>query len=177
VLNLVRPRYFVPVHGEYRHLIAHAQLAWDLGIAQDGIFVMEDGDVLEISEDSAQVVERVQAGPIFIDGLITHDNSSQVLRHRLALSKDGVVVVVTSCGNGVGQLPPPQVVSSGFMNDSETNLLFQDLSAQVGKVLEDDLSLYGEPDLVRSKVRETARDFIIKATGQRPMIIPVVLET
>ncbi len=177
VLNLVRPRYFVPVHGEYRHLIAHAQLAWDLGIAQDGIFVMEDGDVLEISEDSAQVVERVQAGPIFIDGLITHDNSSQVLRHRLALSKDGVVVVVTSCGNGVGQLPPPQVVSSGFMNDSETNLLFQDLSAQIGKVLEDDLSLYGEPDLVRSKVRETARDFIIKATGQRPMIIPVVLET
>ncbi len=177
VLNLVRPQYFVPVHGEYRHLRAHAQLAWDLGVADKGIFVMEDGDVLEISEQSAQVVERVSAGPIYIDGLTTHDHSSEVLRHRRVLSRDGVVVVVLSSAGEAGRLQaPPQVVSSGFMNDSETGQLFQDLSAVMKQVLEEDPGLQVEPELAKSKVRETAREFIAKATGQRPMIIPVVLE-
>ena len=111
VLSLVRPRYFVPVHGEYRHLMAHARLAWDLGTAESGIFVMEDGDVLELSQDSAQVVERVSAGPIFIDGLSTRDSQSQVLGQRRALSKDGVVVVVISTDkNGGGPVAPPRVV-------------------------------------------------------------------
>ena len=189
VLNLVRPRYFVPVHGEYRHLMAHAQLAWDLGVADDGIFVMENGDVLELSESGAQVVEQVSAGPIFIDGLTTHDNSSQVLRQRRSLSKDGVVVVVLYLGGsnggagngGRGNGPdkpsaPPKLVSSGFMNDSETGELFQNLSSELQKILNGELGLEMEPDLAKKKVRETAREFIVKATGRRPMIIPVVLE-
>ena len=177
VLSLVRPRFFVPVHGEYRHLMAHAQLAWDLGMAEEGIFVMEDGDVLEVSENSAQVVGEVSAGPIFIDGLATHDNSSQVLRQRRALSKDGVVVVVLSLGNVTGKpLASTRVVSSGFMNDSEIDELFQELSGQVQQILNGDPGLQAEPELAKSKVRETAREFIAKKTGRRPMIIPVVLE-
>jgi ribonuclease J len=177
VLSLVRPRYFVPVHGEYRHLRAHAQLAWNLGVAENGIFVMEDGDVLEISDHSAEVVEQVSSGPIYIDGITTYDHSSEVLRHRRALSRDGVVVVVLSSAGEAGRLPPPpQVVSSGFMNDSETGQLFQDLSAVMEQVLEEEPALQAEPELAKSKVRETAREFIAKATGQRPMIIPVVLE-
>ena len=184
VLSLVQPRYFVPVHGEYRHLMAHAQLAWDLGVADNGIFVMEDGDVLELSENTAQVVEQVSAGPIFIDGLTTHDNSSQVLPQRRALSKDGVVVVVLSLGSGNGgggsgadqPSAPPKVVSSGFMNDSETGELFQNLSWELQKLLNGDLGVETEPEVAKTKVRETAREFIAKATGRRPMIIPVVLE-
>ena len=177
VLSLVRPRYFVPVHGEYRHLMAHARLAWDLGTAESGIFVMEDGDVLELSQDSAQVVERVSAGPIFIDGLSTRDSQSQVLGQRRALSKDGVVVVVISMDkNGGGPVAPPKVVSSGFMDTTETGQLFQDLIGEVQQLLNSDTELHGQPELTKSKVKEIARAFIAKATNRRPMIIPVVLE-
>ncbi|MFB3097410.1 MAG: ribonuclease J, partial [Dehalococcoidia bacterium] len=82
MISLIRPKYFIPVHGEYRHLVAHARLAWDLGVAEEGIFVLEDGDVLEITEEVGQVVDTVSAGPIYIDGLKTHDTQSQVLRDR-----------------------------------------------------------------------------------------------
>ncbi len=183
VLSLVRPKFFVPVHGEYRHLMAHAQLAWDLGIAEGGIFVMEDGDVLELSEDSAQVVEQITAGPIFIDGLTTHDNTSEVLRQRRALSKDGVVVVVIPAQNGAGgngsgrPSGTPKIVSSGFISDSDTGVLFQELVEELQQILASNPEFREEPDLAKSKVRETARDFIAKATNKRPMIIPVVLES
>ena len=187
VLSLVRPKFFVPVHGEYRHLMAHARLAWDLGLAKDGIFVMEDGDVLEISEDSAQVVEQITAGPIYIDGLTTLDNTSEVLRQRRALAKDGVVVIVLpgqagSDGNGRGlESASPQaslkIVSSGFMNDSDTGEIFQELVEELRKTLASDTGYPEELEVTKSKVRETARDFIAKGTHLRPMIIPVVLES
>ena len=180
VLNLVRPRYFVPVHGEYRHLMAHAQIAWDLGVAESGIFVLEDGDVLEMTQESAKVVEKVSAGPIFIDGLSTRDDKSEVLRQRKALSKDGVVVVVLSIDNGDNGAErlaaAPRVLSCGFMDAAETDQLFQDLSGQVQSLLNGESSLGAELEATKSKVRETARDFIANATGRRPMIIPVVLE-
>jgi ribonuclease J len=177
MLNLVRPRFFVPVHGEYRHLVAHAQIAWDLGIAESGIFVMEDGDVLELSAESAEVVGKVPAGSIFIDGLSTHDHKSEVLRQRRALSKDGVVVVILSLDNGAGQPPAaPKVLSSGFMEAAETGQLFQDLSSEVQSLLNSEPGLTGDLEATKSKVRETVRDFIANATSRRPMIIPVVLE-
>lgn len=179
VLSLVRPKFFVPVHGEYRHLMAHAQLAWDLGIAEEGIFVMEDGDVLELSEDSAQVVEQITAGPIFVDGLTTHDNTSEVLRQRRALSKDGVVVVVLPPQNGAyasKDSVAPKIVSSGFMNDLDTGELFQDLIEELRQTLASGPEFHEGAEAAKSKVKETARDFIAKATNRRPMIIPVVLE-
>ena len=183
VLSLFRPKFFVPVHGEYRHLMAHAKLAWDLGIAEDGIFVMEDGDVLELSEDSAEVVEQISAGPIFIDGLTTHDNTSEVLRQRRTLSKDGVVVIVLPAQNGADgndygrPLAAPKIVSSGFMNDSDTGALFQELIEELQRILASSPEFQEAPELAKSKVRETARDFIAKSTHRRPMIIPVVLES
>ena len=177
VLSLVRPRYFVPVHGEYRHLVAHAQLAWDLGVADSGIFVLEDGDVLELSEETAQVVEKVSSGPIYIDGLSTRDHRSQVLSQRRALSKDGVVVVVLSTDKKTGRLVGnPEAVASGFMDASETKTLFQELATALSESLNGDLDLAGQPELMKSKLRETAREFISKETNRRPMIIPVVLE-
>ena len=177
VLNLVRPRYFVPVHGEYRHLMAHAQIAWDLGVAESGIFVLEDGDVLELSEGSAEVVERVSAGPIYIDGPSTRDHRSEVLSQRKDLSKDGVVVVVISTdqrtGHPVGEV---KTVSTGFMDDSETGSLFEDLASRVSETLNGEGGLGDQPDQLTSKVRETARRFIFGETRRRPIIIPVVLE-
>ncbi len=178
VLSLVRPRFFVPVHGEYRHLMAHAQLAWDQGLAESGIFVLEDGDVLEIAGDSAQVIEKVAASPIFIDGLSTRDYRSRVLTQRRELSKDGVVVIVISIDQDTGQLSaPPKVISSGFMDEEETGEIYQEIGLEVQKVLQLESRLSDQPELTTSKIRETARSVIANSTRRRPMIIPVVLET
>ena len=182
VLSLVRPRFFVPVHGEYRHLMAHAGLAWDMGVAESNVFVMEDGDVLEIADNSAQVVGKVSANPIFIDGPMIRDYRSQVLTQRRELSKDGVVVVVLSTnknsgGKNTGPLvAPPKVISRGFMEEGETDELYQEISAEIQKVLDLDPDLLSQPDLTNSKVREIARGLIANSTSRRPMIIPVVLE-
>ena len=177
MLNLVRPRYFVPVHGEYRHLMAHAQLAWDVGVAESGIFVLEDGDVLELSEDGARVEEKVPARRIYVDGANRRDHRSQVFRQRRTLSKDGVVVVVLSTDKESGRVVgEPKAVASGFMEDSETEELFQDLALTLSRTLAGDPALADQPDRLKSKMRETAREFLASETNRRPIIIPVVLE-
>ena len=177
VLSLVKPRYFVPVHGEYRHLNAHAQIAWNMGVGKDGIFVLEDGDVLELGPDGAISGERINAGPIYLDGISRRDMQSPVLTQRRSLSRDGVVVVVLTVEQG--SLVPsgePLTVASGFMEEGETGPLFEEL----GVHLLSQLSANGGPphtqDELKSKVRETARKFIANATRRSPMIIPVVTE-
>ena len=177
VLSLVRPRFFVPVHGEYRHLAAHARLAWDLGVAQGGIFVLEDGDVLELDGETAWSEERISAGPIYIDGLSARDTQSPVLTQRRSLSKDGVVVLVVKVDRRTGlPLERPAALASGFMEDAESEQLFTDL----GSLLFERLSVDGNTDPgreeLRSKVRETARSYIASEARRSPMIIPVVME-
>ncbi len=175
VLTLVNPRYFVPVHGEYRHLRAHAQLAWDLGVAQKGIFVLEDGEVLEISGEGARSEEHIPVGPIFIDGISARDMQSPVLDQRKSLSKDGVVVVVMPVdGDTHRPAGAPLTVASGFMEESETRQLFEDLGVALVKKLSADG--WDSHDELKTKVRETARGFIGSATRRSPMIIPVVTE-
>ena len=180
VLRLVRPKYFVPVHGEYRHLTAHAQLAWDLDVAKDGIFVMEDGDVLELSEGGARMDERVSAGPIFVDGLTTRDIQSPVLGERKSLSKDGVVVVIVTTDISSGKLVgEPTSVASGFLDESETGTLFEELSVTIAQELASNWSgtkENSENGGLKTKVKETARSFIAGSVRRSPMIIPVVLE-
>ena len=177
VLSLVKPRYFVPVHGEYRHLNAHAQIAWDMGVGEDGIFVLEDGDVLELSREGAETVERINTGPIYLDGISRRDTQSPVLSQRRSLSKDGVVVVVvTIAQDSRAPTAQPLTVASGFMEEGETGQLFQEL----GEHLVTELSANGGPppnnEELKRKVRETARSFIANATRRSPMIIPVVTE-
>ena len=180
VLRLVRPKYFVPVHGEFRHLTAHAQLAWDLDVAKDGIFVMEDGDVLELSEDGARLEEHIAAGPIFVDGLTTRDIQSPVLSERRSLSKDGVVVVVVTTDSQSGKLVgEPAAVASGFLDDTEMGNLFEELSVAVAQELTSSWSgskEMGQNGALKGKIRETARGFIASSVRRSPMIIPVVLE-
>ena len=177
VLSLVRPRFFVPVHGEYRHLMAHAQLAWDLEVARDGIFVLEDGDVLELSDGEPQVTGKVPADPIYIDGSIARDSRSQVLRQRRALSKDGVVVLVLSMDKENGMsAAPPKAVSSGFMDPGETKPVFEQLTLSLEQLIGGTSWLGDQSELLKSKVQETALEFIAGATGRHPIIIPVVLE-
>ena len=180
VLRLVRPKYFLPVHGEFRHLTAHAQLAWDLDVAKDGIFVMVDGDVLELTEDGSRMDERISAGPIYIDGLTARDDKSEVFSERRSLSKDGVVVVVVTTSKDSGEIVgEPVAVSSGFLDESETGNLFEELSSAVAKDLSNSGTRHkknGENGEFKAKVKETARGFIASSVRRSPMIVPVVLE-
>ena len=180
VLRLVRPKYFLPVHGEFRHLTAHAQLAWDLDVAKDGIFVMVDGDVLELTEDGSRMDERISAGPIYIDGLTARDDKSAVFSERRSLSKDGVVVVVVTTSKDSGEIVgEPVAVSSGFLDESETGNLFEELSFAVAKDLSNSGTRHkknGENGEFKAKVKETARGFIARSVRRSPMIVPVVLE-
>ena len=176
VLSLVKPQYFVPVHGEYRHLIAHAQLAWDLGLGESGIFVLEDGDVLQIADEGAKVVGTIPVGPIYLDGVSARDTHSEVLSQRRALSKDGVVVIVVNTDKRTS-LPSsePTIVASGFMDEDETEDLFQKLIDTLAGQLRNHGQSPCQPDELKSKVRETARKFLATETRRRPMIIPILM--
>ena len=177
MLSLTQPRYFVPVHGEYRHLMAHARLAWDMDLAPGGIFVLEDGDVLELSEGGGQVVDTVSASPILIDGLSARDSQSRVLAERRALAKDGVVVIVVSRNRKTGQpANPARVLASGFMEAAETDGLFEQLSGLVDEVMADSAELAAAPDRLKNKVRDAARRFLQNEARRRPTIVPVLLE-
>ena len=177
MISLIRPKFFVPVHGEYRHLVAHARLAWDLGVAEEGIFVLEDGDVLEITEEGGQVVDAVSAGPIYIDGLTTHDTQSQVLRDRRFLSRDGMVAVVVTIDRGKGQiLDEPKILASGFMAPAETSELFQSLSSHLEQMLATEPVPAGDPEQLKAKIREIARKFLFSESHRRPIIMSIVLE-
>ena len=177
MLSLTRPRYFVPVHGEYRHLMAHAKLAWEMGLGESGIFVLEDGDVLELSEDGGRVAESVSAGPIYIDGPSARDVRSEVLRERKALARDGVVVVVVSLDAGTG-LPayPTKVLASGFMESAENDALFPQLSGAIDDLIQEKQELIDEPDRIKNLIREAAGRFIQTEARRRPTIVPVLLE-
>lgn len=176
MLNITRPRYFVPVHGEYRHLRAHAQLAWDLGAAPDGIFVLEDGDILEISQDGARVVDSIPAGPIYLDGPTVIDTDSDILRERRSLARDGVVVVCAGLDGEGNILGPVQVAASGFMEQRDLPEALLGLAEAVemevaGLLLENNL------ESARAKIRKVARQFLRSNLNKRPMIIPVILDT
>ena len=174
MLGLTRPKYFVPVHGEYRHLIAHAKIAWDMGLAESGIFVLEDGDVLEISSQNARVVDHVAAGPVYLDGSITHLAESQVLRDRRSLARDGIVVI--ACSWSVNGLEgPPKIMSSGFMEVADTNELFESLGFEVERVIAENDGSWDSQDAIKTKVRQVSRKFIQEHVRKRPMIVPIVL--
>ena len=175
MLSLTRPQYFVPVHGEYRHLRAHAQLAWELGVAPDGIFVLEDGDVLQINENGAGVVESRPAGPIYLDGPLVMDTDSNVLRERRSLARDGVVVVCAAADQRGSVIGPVQIATSGFMDDSTAADAYQRLAEAV------EMSVVGDVDVrtresAEAKIRKVARQFLRSELNKRPMIVPVVLD-
>ena len=176
MLNITRPRYFVPVHGEYRHLRAHAQLAWELGAAPDGIFVLEDGDILQFDHDGAGIVGSIPAGPIYLDGPTVMDTDTVVLRERRSLARDGVVIIcaaVDAYGEIVG---PVQVAASGFMDPGDTRDTFHRLAEAV------EIGVAGNlpPDnreLGQANIRKVARQFLRNDLNKRPMIIPLILDT
>lgn len=177
MLDLTKPRFFVPVHGTYRHLVAHARLAYEVGIPESNIFVLEDGDVLNLTKEGGRIEESVPAGHIYVDGLNTWGTRNLVLRDRKILADDGIVIIISTRDKATGRLAnAPEVVSSGFLEPSESGGLFHKVSEAVEKALTPKGKPSSNGSFASAKVKETARKLLYKETGRRPMIIPVTIE-
>ncbi len=177
MLRLVKPRYFVPIHGEYRMLVAHAELAKQVGVDDEHVFVIEDGDVLEIDERGAAVVDAVPAGHVYIDGLRMWDVRSPVLRDRRTLSRDGFVVVVVPIDKATGEVcGDSEIVSSGFVDPEEGGSLMERASALVVESLRAPVAQPLDDDYLSGRVRDALARFLHQETGRRPMIVVLPFE-
>ncbi len=177
MLNLVKPQYFVPIHGEYRMLVAHAALARAVGIRAEDIFVLEDGDVLELTPDAAAVVEHVEAGHIYVDGLRQYDMRSVVLRDRRVLAREGFVVVLVRLDRSTGRvMEEPEMVSSGFIDKDTQPEMVEEAMAMVHQELDRGANQPMEWTYISTKVREVLATYLHRKTGRRPMVIPVPVE-
>jgi len=173
MLNLIRPRFFVPIHGEYRHLVLHTKLAEQVGIPAENIFILENGDVLELDNCSARVVDRVAQERVFVDGLGVGDIGEIVLEDRRTLSQNGFVVVVVVLDSQTRYaLTTPRIVSRGLVYNRDSEKLLQDMENYILEIVNE-----GENSAtLNSRLRETLARLIYDAVGRRPMILPVVIE-
>ncbi len=177
MLNLVRPRYMVPVHGEYRHLVHHAELARAVGVESDHIFIVENGTVLEFSERAGHVAGQVPWGKVLVDGVGVGDVGHIVLRDRRQLSQDGVLIVVMGIDSQTGELlSGPDVVSRGFVYVRESERLMEEARQRVREVV-GGLSR-GRPDwgTIKTAVRDALGKMLFERTRRRPMVLPIVME-
>ena len=176
VLTLAQPRYFVPIHGEYRHLVLHVRLAESIGMPPENTFVLVDGDVLEIDESGAHTGERVKADYVYVDGLGVGDVDHVVLRDRQHLATDGMIVVVIAVDKRSGRVVGrPDVVSRGFVDVEESEELLERTRDMVVAALEGS-SHIAEWGVVHTKVKETIAKFLYQETRRRPMVLPVAVE-
>ena len=178
MLQLVKPRFFVPIHGEYRHLVQHARLAQEIGVASKNVFIAENGDVLEFTANSGRIAGRVPAGRIFVDGLGVGDVGNVVLRDRKQLSQDGILIPIITLDQENGQvLAGPDIISRGFVYVRESEALMEEVRVKVKEAL-DKCQTQGNNDwsFMKGQIRETLSRFLYERTKRRPMILPIITE-
>lgn len=177
MLNIVRPKYFVPIHGEYRHLSLHAKLAESIGMSRQSIFLMDDGDVLEIGAQMAKVTGKVSSSNVYVDGLSVGDIGTVVLRDRKMLSRDGMVVVIIAINRQTGKLVGrPDIVSRGFVDTREARDMLDESRDLVAHVLDRGGDHPAQWSFVNVKVRDTLNKFYYEQTKRRPMILPFMVK-
>jgi ribonuclease J len=178
MLNLVRPRFFIPVHGEYRHLVKHAQLAQRVGITRERCILAVDGEVIAFTEKGCEIAGTVEAGRVFVDGKGIGDVGEVVLKDRKHLSEDGMVVVIIAINQATGEvIYGPDIVSRGFVFEDES----QQYLDEAKKVVLDTLAMHnvevrGDWSEVKQEVRRILRRFFNKTIERRPVILPLILE-
>lgn len=176
--SLVKPRFFVPVHGEYRHLKQHANLAEKLGMKQQDIFIMDIGKILELGEDCARIAGSVPSGKVLVDGLGVGDVGNIVLRDRKHLAQDGlIVIVVTISGENGSVIAGPDIISRGFVYVRES----EDLMEEVKNVAKAALAKCEEKKLtdwstIKSNIKNSLSEYLYEKTKRKPMILPVIME-
>ena len=176
--NLVRPKFFIPVHGEYRHLVQHARLAQELGMPKENVFIGENGQILEFTREKGTVAGKVAAGIVLVDGLGVGDVGNIVLRDRRQLSQDGIIIVVTTMDKATGRvLAGPDIVSRGFVYVRESEELMNEANERVEQAL-----MHCENEqitdwaTIKSAVRDALGRYLYEKTRRRPMIIPIIQE-
>ena len=178
ILALTKPKYFIPVHGEYRHLIAHSETAKLMGVPKENIFKLENGKILEMDKNSAEFTGMVQSGIILVDGLGIGDVGNVVLRDRQHLSQDGLIIVVLTMNGGSGEvIAGPDVISRGFVYVRESENVMDEIKSvvrhEVHKCEEQGIRDWST---IKNCIRENLREYIFSKTKRNPMIIPIVME-
>lgn len=176
--NLVRPKFFIPVHGEYRHLVKHAKLAQELGMPKENIFIGENGQILEFTREKGYVAGRVTSGRVLVDGLGVGDVGNIVLRDRRQLSQDGIIIIVVTMDEATGRVVAgPDIVSRGFVYVRESEELMDDVRSRVEDALcqceQDGVTEWAA---LKSAMRDALGKFIYERTRRRPMILPIIME-
>ena len=177
VLTLTKPRFFVPIHGEFKGLAAHAALAKLMGVKEENVFLLQDGEAVEFSHSGGRRLERVTAGNVYLDGVNPIDADSSLLEERRALANDGVVIIVLSLDRHTGvPVEKPEIVSSGFTEDAARDEVFNRLAAEVFDILDRRPVYPVNVTYITQNVKKIARRLLYKDMGRRPMIVPVTLE-
>ena len=179
IYSLLKPKYAIPIHGEYRHRKANAGLAEALGIPKENIFMIQSGDVLAIDQKEAKVVDKVQTGSILVDGLGVGDVGNIVLRDRQHLAEDGIMIVVLTLEKGTNQvLAGPDIVSRGFVYVRESEDLMEEAKQVLCDAIENCLihNRYADWNRIKMVIRDTMNDFIWKKTKRKPMILPIIMD-
>ena len=179
IYSLVKPKYAVPIHGEYRHRKANAGIARMLGIPKENIFMLNSGDVLEVNAHEAKIADKVHTGEILVDGLGVGDVGNIVLRDRQHLAEDGIMIVVLTLEYGTNRLlAGPDIVSRGFVYVRESEGLMEEARQVLTDAVEDCLAHQRNADWSKIKlvIRDTMNEFIWKRTKRRPMILPVIMD-
>ena len=178
IYSLVRPKYSIPVHGEYKHLVAQAKIAQELGYDKDHIFILSSGDVLELNEEEAKVNGRVHVGNVMVDGLGVGDVGNIVLRDRQHLAEEGIIIVVLTMESGSGQiLAGPDIVSRGFVYVRGSESLMDEAK----QVLDDTMMDITNRNItdwskIKTEIKDSLGEFVWRETKRRPMIIPIIME-
>ncbi len=178
MLNLVRPTYFIPVHGEYRMLKVHAKIAQDLGIPKANVFIADNGSVMEFTAESGAMAGKVTAGAVLVDGLGVGDIGNIVMRDRRQLSQDGILIAVIAMDKASGcVVSGPEIVSRGFVYVRESEKLMEDARMKIQEAL-DRCEANGSTDwgTIKNSVRDILGKFLYEKTRRRPMIMPIILE-
>ncbi len=178
MISLVRPKYFIPVHGEYRQLIAHSETAKSVGIDPDNIFIMTNGRILELNEYDAKLTGTVPVGKIMVDGLGVGDVGNIVLRDRQRLSQDGLIIIVLTMNSKTGTVVAgPDVLSRGFVYVRESENLMEDIKQLLrAEILKFEKKHITDWTTIKTMLREELRDYIFKKTKRDPMILPIIME-
>jgi ribonuclease J len=178
MLNLVRPRHFIPIHGEYRQLFRHAKLAQSLNVVSGTVLIAETGDRIQLSREEARILGKVPVGRIFIDEGSLDEVEEVVVRDRRHLSEDGIVLPILAINKASGKMEtPPEIITRGFISVDEDDSLISEARLRVLRTI-DESSVEERTDwaVIKEKIRTDLRRFLFKQTAKRPLVLPVILE-
>ncbi len=178
MINMIRPEYFIPIHGEYMMRKKHAKLAEDLGIDKDKIFNLDNGDVLKVTKKEVKKVDSVRTGRVFVDGKGVGDIEDLVLRDRMRLSTDGFIVIIVLVNNTTGELiSDPEIITKGLLYEKKSQKLLHEATMMIKNLInQSDVDLRTDAYEIKKKVRKAMNKFLYKKLMRSPMVLPIIME-